>query len=319
MHGLLVLPPRRVSQSFLGLRDRRCVSLRLSHVCPRTVLGFCVGSCPSSSFSSCWKGVSAVAVLHGRRFPVTVQRPIPCGPSFSPAAPVHVFDVPCVSQVVCSLGHADDMPVVGNNRCLELDSVVLQRFRSCNSLVVCDVSVVAGAGSYGPDCSVNNVADVLVMHSCRSHRCGLCFRVFSRVPGAGPFLSCTTSSSTLLVQGVLRAAQGLQTFRLGVPRLSHAYGCFRSSFLWSSILASMIFAVMGFFSAKDSKVSAIMVSFGGVRAGVLFALVCVGHVHALTQLTCQWTQLSCRWTHLSCHRTQLWSRRTEPSCRRTQP
>ena len=39
--------------------------------------------------------------------------------------------------------------------------------------------------------------DVLVMHSCRSHRCGLCFGVFSPVPGAGPFLSCTTSWSTL--------------------------------------------------------------------------------------------------------------------------
>ena len=46
----------------------------------------------------------------------------------SPVAPVHVVDVP-VMQVVqlprwfAVLGHADDMPVVGNNRCLELDSV----------------------------------------------------------------------------------------------------------------------------------------------------------------------------------------------------
>ena len=32
------------------------------------------------------------------------------------------------------LGHADDMPVVVNNRCLELDSVDLQRLRSCSSL-----------------------------------------------------------------------------------------------------------------------------------------------------------------------------------------
>ena len=56
------------------------------------------------------------------------------------------------------------MPVVGNSRCLELDSVVLQSFCCCISLVVCDTSVVAGAGSYGPDCSVYNVADVLVVH-----------------------------------------------------------------------------------------------------------------------------------------------------------
>ena len=32
------------------------------------------------------------------------------------------------------------------------------------------------------------VADVLVMRSFRSHRCGLCFGFFSPVPGAGPFL-----------------------------------------------------------------------------------------------------------------------------------
>ena len=61
------------------------------------------------------------------------------------------------------LGHADDMPVVVNNRCLELDSVVLQRFRSCSSLVVFDISVVAGAGSFGPDCSDEQLADVLIM------------------------------------------------------------------------------------------------------------------------------------------------------------
>ena len=51
------------------------------------------------------------------------------------------------------LGHADDMPVVVNNRCLELDSVELQRFRSCSSLMVFDISVVSGAVSYGPDFS----------------------------------------------------------------------------------------------------------------------------------------------------------------------
>ena len=62
------------------------------------------------------------------------------------------------------LEHADDMPVVVNNRCLELDSVVLQRFRSCSSLVVFDFSVVAGVGSFGPTVQLNNVADVLVMH-----------------------------------------------------------------------------------------------------------------------------------------------------------
>ena len=45
------------------------------------------------------------------------------------------------------------MSVVFNNRCLMLDSVVLHRFRSFSSLVVFDISVVAVAVSYGPDCS----------------------------------------------------------------------------------------------------------------------------------------------------------------------
>ena len=101
------------------------------------------------------------------------------------------------------------MPVVGNNRCLELDSVVLQRFRSCSSLVVYDISVVAGAGSYGPDCS-----DVQ-----RGRRLGYAFRVvptgvgrvflvFSPVPGAVSFLSCSTSSSTLSGSGCSSRSTG---------------------------------------------------------------------------------------------------------------
>ena len=131
-----------------------------------------------------------------------------------------VVDVPCyagcaVSRRFAVFGHADDMPVVG---------VVLQKVRSCSSLVVFDISVVVGAGSFGPDCS-----DVL-----RGRRLGYAFRVgptgvgrvflvFSPVPGAG---SCPAVLHRVhyLVQGVLRAAQGLQTFRLPVPMLSHAYG-----------------------------------------------------------------------------------------------
>ena len=46
----------------------------------------------------------------------------------------------CSFPMVCSLGHTDDVPVVGNNRCFW-------------SLLQIDVSVVVDAGSYGPDCS----------------------------------------------------------------------------------------------------------------------------------------------------------------------
>ena len=140
-------------------------------------------------------GVSAVAVLHGRQFPETVQRPIPC------------TDFPCfagcsVSQVVCSSGYADDMPVVDNNRCLELDSVVLLSFCSCSSLVVYAISVVAGAGSYGPDCSDEQRGRRLgYAYRVGPTGVGCVFVVFSPVPGAGSFLSCSTSSSTLSGSG----------------------------------------------------------------------------------------------------------------------
>ena len=100
------------------------------------------------------------------------------------------------------LGHADDMPVVGNNRCLELDSVVLQGFRSCSSLVVFDISVVAGANSYGPDCSDEQCGRRLgYAYRVGPTGVGRVFDVFSPVPGAGPFLSCSTSSSTLSGSG----------------------------------------------------------------------------------------------------------------------
>ena len=52
----------------------------------------------------------------------------------------------------------------------------------------------------------------------------------------------------------------------------------------------MIFAVVRFFSAKNSKVSAFMVSLVVSRLVSWSSLVCDGHVHALTRLTCQWIQ-----------------------------
>ena len=171
------VPPRRVSQSFLGLRDRRWVSLCLSHVCPRTVLGFCVGSCPSSSFSSCWKRRLRSCSSSRSSISCDVQRPIPsCSGT--------VFDVPCFSQVVCSLGHADDMPVVGNNRCLELDSVVLQSFRSCMTRLL---------RPFWPwTFSVFSCSCVFFVLSCL-----LLLRVHWSPGVTRSFLSCSTSSSTL--------------------------------------------------------------------------------------------------------------------------
>ena len=98
----------------------------------------------------------------------------------------------CSSQVACSLGHTDDMPPVGNNRCLELDSVVLQ----------IDVSVVADAGSYGPDCSDEQRGRRLGYAFCVGPTgLGCVLMCFPPVPGAGPFLSCSTSSSTLFGSG----------------------------------------------------------------------------------------------------------------------
>ena len=121
-----------------------------------------------------------------------------------------------------------------------------------------------------------------------------------------------------LVQGVLRAAQGLQTFRLPVPMLSHAYGLLQEfipvvfDYREHDLRCAGLLLGQGQQGLRDHGVV------GGVQAGVLVVLVCDGHFHALTQLTCQWTQLSCRWTHLSCQRTQFSCWKAEPSCRRTQ-
>ena len=139
-------------------------------------------------------GVSAVAVLHGRQFPETVQRPIPC-------------TTPPVLQAV-------QFPRW---------FAVLDTLTTCPLLVTtgvwswtvsyCRVSAVAVLWWSVPSPSLqvqvpmvltvqlNNVADVLVMLLCWSHRFRLCFVVFPPVPGAGPFLSCSTSSSTLFGSG----------------------------------------------------------------------------------------------------------------------
>ena len=80
-----------------------------------------------------------------------------------------------VSQWFAVLGHADDMPVVVNNRCLELDSVELQSFRSCSSsrsstlpvdtqrqiLMVLAVQMTIEVPQLQ---LIDNVADVLVVH-----------------------------------------------------------------------------------------------------------------------------------------------------------
>ena len=75
-------------------------------------------------------------------FPVAVLRPIVVrpfvGPQCSPCCCLQWSTSPVMQAVqfprwFAIFRHADDMPVVGNNRCLELDSVVLQRFRSCSS------------------------------------------------------------------------------------------------------------------------------------------------------------------------------------------
>ena len=162
----------------------------------------------------------ALAVLHGRRFSC-------CG---TEAYSMQTIVFPQLLRYMCStspvmqavqfprwfvvLGHADDMPVVGNNRCLELDSVVLQSFCSCSSLVVGDISVVAGAGSYGPDCQCVGPTGV-----------GCVFVGVSPVPVAGPFLVLQYIIEYIIWFRVFFAQhRDSRRFRLGVPILSHAYG-----------------------------------------------------------------------------------------------
>ena len=90
-------------KSVRGLRDRRHVpfsaylTFALAHV-----LGFCVGSCPSSSFSSCWR--------RRLRSCSSSRSSISCDGTEAdsmwaimfPSCSGTVFDVSCFSQVVCS-------------------------------------------------------------------------------------------------------------------------------------------------------------------------------------------------------------------------
>ena len=94
-----------------GMDQKEC------YVSPCRKLRISAVAVPRRSSISC---CGAEAYSHGLAVQQTIE--------FPPVAPVHVVDVP-VMQVVqlprwfAVLGHGDDMPVVGNNRCLELDSV----------------------------------------------------------------------------------------------------------------------------------------------------------------------------------------------------
>ena len=75
---------------------------------------------------------------------------------------------------------------------------------------------------------------------------------------SGPLPS--TSSSTLSGSGYSSCSTRTPDVSASCADAVTSYVCFKCSFLWSSIIASVIFAVVDFFSAEASKVSAIMVS-----------------------------------------------------------
>ena len=126
-----------------------------------------------------------------------------------------------------------------------------------------------------PTVQVSDVADVVVEPFCfKSHKVLVGDSCVFPQSRCRP-LSCSASSSTLLFQGVLRA-QGLQTFRLVVPILSHAYVLLQE-------FVPMVF---------DYREHGLR--FGGLLLRVMMSLVvsklvswsvlaCNGHVHVLTQ------------------------------------
>ena len=120
---------------------------------------------------------------------------------------------------------------------------------------------------------------------------GRVFDVFSPIPGAGPFLSCSASSSSLSGSGGSSRNTGLQTFRLAVPMMSHAYGLLQEFIPVVFDYRVHDLRCGGLLLGQEQQGLRVYGVVGGVQAGVLVVLVCDGHVHALTQLTCQWTQL----------------------------
>ena len=164
-----------------------------------------------------------------------------------------VFCRMCFSQVVAGLEHAEDMPVVGDNRCLKFDSVVLQRSAAA-VLVVFDIPVVAGVGSYGPDGSDEQMWTTF-WFACHVGPTRV-NRIVTRFPQlwCRPVLSCSTSSSTLSGSGVSSHTTRLRRFGLPCRCCHMLVVCFKRSFLLSSILACIILAVMGFYlSTKKAR------------------------------------------------------------------
>ena len=89
--------------------------------------------------------------------------------------------------------------------------------------------------------------------------------MFSPVPGAGPFLVLHYIMEYIIWFRVF-FAQHRDSRRFGlVCRDCHMLMvCFKSSFLWSSILASMIFAVRGFCSRVGGHISRVVGHSSGV-------------------------------------------------------
>ena len=84
-----------------------------------------------------------------------------------------------------------------------------------------------------------------------------------------------------LIQEVLRAPQGLHTFRLSVPMLSQANGLLQ-------VVFPVVFDYREHDLRCDSSVSAIMVPFVVSRLVFWLFLVCDGHVQALHRLFVWW-------------------------------
>ena len=132
---------------------------------------------------------------------------------------------------------------------------------------------------------IYNVADVLVMHIVQVPQVQVvfltCFPQFLVQARSCPAVHHRVH---YLVQGDLRAAQGLQAFRLAVPMLSHANGLLVEIIPVVFDYREHVLRCGGLLLGRGQQGLRDHGVVGDVQAGVLVVLVCDRHVHALHRL-----------------------------------
>ena len=275
---------QRISVFSRITRSSLCVSLLISRLPSHSSGVFVWDRVPLLPSVLAGRGVSAVAVLHGRRFPVTVQRPIPsCSGT--------VFDVPCFPRWFAVLDTLTTCPLLVTtgvwswtvSYCRVSAVAVLWWSVPSPSLQVqvpmvltVQMNNVAVLGQIvlARRCTTPGAVYVIVLYHLllETHDgaspallamdvfgflCSCVFRSFLLVVIEGALVAWCYQAFLLVLQYIIEYIIWFRAF-FAQHRDSRHFGllcryCHMlmvASFLWFLVIASMIFAVMGFWSPR---------------------------------------------------------------------